>query len=201
MNNTNRALNRLFIFIIGVLLVALGAVAVAVGVLPGFRPGWEETAPTIRGGIDEVYGASPMFSTGTSWIGLGVLIALTLLVVALVIFIAKQGKGRTHRLIRDQQTQHGVTVIDAAVAEDVIKDALADRPELVSASVSTFDVRGTPTLNVSVTARRGVSPKQISRTVETAVHALDSVLGREIPVVVQIGGGFRARTSAATRLQ
>ncbi|WP_309615219.1 hypothetical protein [Salinibacterium sp.] len=201
MNSTNRGMNRTFIFIIGLLLMVVGVAVAALSLLPAFRSGWQATAPAIKRGVDDVYAASPMFSTGTSWIGLGVIALLLVLIAALLVFIVKQGRGRTRRLIRDGHTENGVTIIDAAVAEDALRDALSDRPELISTSVSTYDVRGTPTLNVSVTARRGVSPKQVSQTVEAAVHALDSVLGREIPVVVQIGGAFRARTTASTRLQ
>jgi hypothetical protein len=201
MNSTNRGLNRLFIFIIGLLLLILAAAFAAIAFVASLRSGWDAEAPTVQDNVDGVFAASPLFGTGTSWIGVGVIAVMVLLIALLVVFIVKQGRGRTHRLIRDEQTEHGVTIIDAAVAEDVLKDALKDRPELVSASVSTYDVRGTPTLNVSVTARRGVSPKQIAHTVEAAVRALDSVLGHEVPVVLQIGGGFRARTTAPTRLR
>jgi hypothetical protein len=201
MNSTNRGLNRFFIVVVALILIAVGAAVAAVGLFSHIRSGWKALAPDVQRGIDDAYAASPLLSTGTSWIGVGVIALLALIVVAMIVFIVKQGNGRTRRLIREERTAHGVTIVDAAVAEDILKDALADRPELVGATVTTFDVRGTPTLNVSVTARRGVSPQQISAQIEAAVRALDAVLGREIPVIVQIGGGFRARTSAATRIQ
>lgn len=200
MNNTNRGLNRLFIFVIGLILLILGLVAAAVSLVPIIRTGWEDTAPAVQDNVDGAYTASPMFATGNSWIGVGILALLAILVVLLLAFIFKQGHGHTSRLIRDERTENGVTVIDSRVAEDVLNDALTGRPELISSRVSTFDVKGTPTLNIAVTARRGVSPKEVAMTVEQVVHGLDAVIGKQIPAYVQISGGFRARTSSATRL-
>lgn len=200
MTSTNRGLNRLFIFLIGLILVVLGAGTIAVAAVPAITTGWEDTAPTVRENIDGVHNAAPL-TPDLSWVTIGVIAVLVLLVVLLVVFIVKQGHGRTARLLRDDTTDNGVTVVDARVAESLLQEALDDREELVASHVTTFDVKGTPTLNVSVTARRGVSPKDIATTVNTTVETLDRVLGREIPTYLHISGGFRARTTTATRLQ
>jgi len=200
MTNTNRGLNRLFIFIVGLIVFILGIATASTHVIPAIRTGWEGTAPTVQQNIHEVH-ASAMLAPGVSWITIGVLAVLAILTILLVAFIVKQGHGRTSRLIRDDRTDHGVTVIDSTVAEEALQGVLNGRPELVFAHVSTFDVKGAPTLKVSVTALRGVSPKEITTTVESAVRALDALLGREIPTYLHISGGFRARTNSATRLQ
>jgi len=200
MTNTNRGLNRLFIFVVGLIVFILGLAAAALNLIPAILTGWENTAPTVLENINEAH-ASTRLAAGVSWITVGVIAVLIMLVLLLLVFIFRQGHGRTGRLIRDDRTDHGVTVIDSAVAEEALQSVLNGRPELVSAHVSTFDVKGAPTLKVSVTARRGVSPREIATTVESAVHALDAMLGREIPTYLHISGGFRARTSSATRLQ
>lgn len=200
MNSTNRGLNRFFILVVGLIVLILGLATVAVGLIPRVRTEWKDTAATVQKNVNGAFAASPMFNTGNSWIGVCVIALLVILIIVLLVFIAKQGHGRTNRLMRDR-TEHGVTVIDSTVAEQLLEDALTRRPELVSARVSTYDVKGTPTLDVAVTARRGVSPKEVASTVEQVVKTLDTVLGRQIPTLVQISGGFRARTRAATRLQ
>lgn len=200
MTSTNRGLNRVFIFIVGLVLLVAGAAAVVVAAVPAVRNGWRDVAPSVQQNVDDAHAAS-LLAPDLSWITIGVIAVLVILVILLLVFIFKQGHGRTGRLIRDVATDNGVTIVDSSVAESMLKDVLKDRPELVSANVSTFDVKGTPTLNVSVTARRGVSPKDVTSTVEKAVTALDAVLGREIPTYLHISGGFRARTSSSTRLQ
>ncbi len=201
MNSTNRGLNRLFVLIVGVILGALGAASAALMLVPQVRTGWESSAPLVRDTVDTAFAQSLIPGTDTSWIGVGVIAVLMTTIAVLVAFALKQGHGRTNRLIRDARTENGATVIESSIAEDLLEDLLGGRPELIAASVSTYDVRGTPTLNVSVTARRGVSPRDVARTVENGVLALDAVLGRSIPTFVQIGGGFRARANSATRLE
>ena len=201
MNNTNRILNRVFLAAIGTLLLVLGLIAVLVVVVPGVRTRWQETVGAAQESLTGLLTATPLFGTGHSWIGIAAVAVLLVMVLWLGRFIIRQGRGRTTRLLRDDATAHGVTIVDSAVAEDFLAEALANRPELVSAAVTTFEVRGTPTLRVSVTARRGVSPRDIARTVEQATHMLDAVLGRQVPTIVHIRGGLRARTAGSTRLQ
>jgi len=56
-------------------------------------------------------------------------------------------------------------------------------------------------LKVSVTCRRGVSPREATRAVESTLAAFDDLLGLPVPVLIQISGGFRARVSSASRAQ
>jgi hypothetical protein len=130
-----------------------------------------------------------------------VLVVIVLAVVLLVVFALRQGHGRTGTVVDETVGEHGQTVISSKVAEEAIQDALSARPEFVTSHVSTYRVKRTPTLKVSVTCRRGVSPADASAIVESTLRALDQLLGRELPALVQISGGFRARVSGSTRLQ
>jgi len=199
MTSTRRGLNRLFVFVVGLLLLALGLGAVAVATVPVVRDGWSGTAPSVQRSVDEAHAASAL-SPAVSWITVGVLAVLVILALLLIAFVLKQGHGRTGRLLRETREGEGTTVVDARVAETLLQDALAGRDELVSSHVTTFDVTGTPTLNIAVTARRGVSPRAVARAVDEAVVALDAVLGREVPAYLHISGGFRARTTAPARV-
>lgn len=201
MNNTNRGLNRGFILIVGLVLLILGSAAAAVALVPVVRDAFTAVAPDAPATVSGWLQATPVGATDTSWISVGVLAALVLIVVLLLIFTIRQGNGHTSKLLSDTATGTGTTVVETSVAEHALQDALGARAELVGSRVTSYDVRGTTVLKIAVTARRGVSPKDVSAIVEDALRALDRLLGVEIPALLQISGGFRTRVSRSTRLQ
>lgn len=196
MNSTNRAANRLFLLIVGIVVIALGAAAVVVGAVGDIRSAWSDSAPAVADEVDRVL-ADP----ATAWVLYAVLAGLVVIVVVLLVFVFRQGHGHTGRIVITPQTDAGRTVIESAFAEQLLTSALSERPEFVSASVSTYAVRREPVLKVAVTARRGVSPTDVVDIVERAARDLDSLLGVQVPMLVHISGGFRSRVTPATRLQ
>lgn len=201
MNNTNRALNRALVIVIGLLALLIGAALVAVGTVPAVRVGYQSVAPATHSGVTEWMATLPLLDTGTSWAWAFVLAFLVLIVILLLVLIFRQGHGQEQTLLRENPTSAGTTIIDATLAERAIQDALDGRPEIVASHVSTYRVRGTPVLKVSVICRRGVSPRDVTTMIENTLAAFDSLLGRELPALIQIGGGFRARLSRTTRTQ
>lgn len=201
MNNTNRALNRILLAVIGLLTLLVGAALVAIATLPAIRAGYRSTAPDIHGAVTSWLKTMPLFDTGSSWGWIFVLALLLLIVIVLLVFIFRQGQGRQDILIKEDTTQAGTTIIDSAVAEHAIQDDLDGRPEFVASRVSTYQVRGTPVLKISVTCRRGVSPRDVTTMIETSLNAFDTLLGRQVPALLQISGGVRARLSRSTRIQ
>jgi hypothetical protein len=75
---------------------------------------------------------------------------------------------------------------------NALSDALDDTEAFSSVRVSSWDVKRAQALKVAVTCRRGVSPRTAVETVSAAVESLDRLLGVELPVLVEVGGGFRA---------
>ncbi|MCY1693010.1 hypothetical protein [Curtobacterium sp. SL109] len=201
MNTTNRGLNRAIIFIIGLLLLIIGAATIVLAVVPSVTSAWKSNAPTVSKNVDGAFAAAPLLTTGASWLAVAALALLLLLVILLLVFIIRQGNGHTSELFSDQTTEHGSTIVKSTVAKDALEQALADRDDIVAANVSTYDVNGTNVLKVSATARRGVSPKDVANTIESALTALDLLLGFQVPALIQISGGLRARAAKTTRLQ
>ncbi|WEO77427.1 hypothetical protein BJQ94_19085 [Cryobacterium sp. SO2] len=201
MNNTNRVLNRAFVLLVGLLGLAVGAVAVALVAVPDFLQAWSRTAPDVTAALSDVLGRTEVADSGTSWVPVAGLALAAALIVLLVVFIARQGHGHTGRLIEAAPTEDGSTIVDAAVAEQLLTDALHNHEEFVTVAVSTYRVHGTPVLKVSATVRRGVAPRAALTIIERAVHGLDRVLGAEIPVLVQLGGGVRTRMSGRARFR
>lgn len=200
MNNTNRALNRLLVFVVGLVLLAGGA-AVAVGAL------WPDVRDTVSGAASDATGpVSDALSGDQVWI-LWVVAAASLVLIALLIWFAlRQGHGQTGTLLsvdegsaRNEPTG-GRLLIDAKVAEQVLEEALGDIPGIVSIDVTAFRVRRENVLRITANARRGASPVDIRRSIDQAVERWDALLGTETPVVIQINGGLRTQMASATRL-
>lgn len=201
MNNTNRALNRLLIFFSGLLLVAVGGAATAVALVPAIRDWWTDATTSVSTQVTTWLRQTPLSDTGVSWIMPAILALLVIAVSLLIMFIARQGHGQTSIAVNEPTSENGTTIIDSTVAEHALQDALASRPEFIASHVSTYRVRRTPVLKVSVTCRRGVSPKDAATIVEDNLLAFDELLGRKLPALTQISGGFRSRLTKSTRLQ
>ena len=201
MNNTNRALNRIFAVILGLLLLALGSAIVLVATVPIVAERFSSAAPEILRSASALGRSAPVPGGGGNWWLIAGAALLLLLVALLLIFIFRQGHGHTTTLITEDGDDHGGIEIDARVAERLLGDALANHRALVSSHVSTYRVRGIPVLKVAVVARRGVSPTDIAAAIDPLLDALNSVLGRDVAASIQIGAGIRTRTAAATRLE
>lgn len=201
MNNTNRALNRAFALVIGLLLLLGGAAIFAAATLPDTFRGVSSYFSGILRALGTLTQNSPLpGGTGSWWLLAGAAL-LVLLVILLLAFIFRQGHGYTATLISEQVDDQGKIEIDSRVAERLLSDALDSNRALVASHVSTYRVHGTPVLKVAVVARRGVSPTDIAAAIDPLLSALNSVLGREIAASIQIGAGIRTRTAAASRLE
>lgn len=201
MNSTNRAANRLLILVVGLLLLVVGAAAAAAVLVPVVRDGWKAVAGDVNTRVADALQATPLGDTGVSWIMPAVLVLLVIAVIVLLVFILRQGRGHTRTVLSERTSEHGRTVVEASLAQNTLEDAISARPEFVASHVSAYRVRRTPVLKIAVTCRRGVSPKDAADIVDDAVRALDELLGRPLPALVQISGGFRARVGSSTRLQ
>ncbi|MBF4459149.1 hypothetical protein [Pseudoclavibacter sp. VKM Ac-2867] len=201
MNNTNRGLNRLLIVAVGLVLLAIGAAAAIGAWLPGAKDTWTPISETVNTQVGSWLQQTPFPGTDFSWLMIAVVAVLVVGIILLLAFTLRQGQGRTGTLIHDRESRVGPTVVDVSVARDALSDSLGERDEFIGASVSAYEVRGASVLKVSASCRRGVSPRDAVDIVERDLHTLDALLGSELPVLLQLTGGFRARTQKSTRLQ
>ena len=201
MNSTNRVANRLLILACGLVLLLVGGAAAVGALVPSVRDGWKNSVDQVNAQVSSWLQQTPLGNTGVSWIMPVILVLIVIAVILLIIFITRQGRGHTGTALTEQTSEHGTTIIDATLPQHAIQDALVGHPEFVTSHVSTYKVRGTPVLKVAVTCRRGVSPRDAATIVESQLKALDELLGRELPALIQVSGGLRARTTRTTRLQ
>ncbi|TFC29525.1 hypothetical protein E3O25_04635 [Cryobacterium sp. TMT1-3] len=201
MNNTNRALNRSLVLVVGLLLLAAAALSGLLATQPATANVWGAVADSVRTTVAGWLQATPLAATGHSWLWIVALAGLSAIVGLLLSFILRQGHGHSGRLLSEQTTDWGSTQVNSAVAEHMLQESLGQYPEFLSTRVSTYRVAREAVLKVSVTCRRGTSPTDVVRIVEQALAALDDLLGLRIPALLQISGGFRVRTSRTTRIQ
>lgn len=200
MNDTNRGANRLVLIVTGLIALVLGLAGVLLGIPGPVRSGWRSSAGDVARNVDDAIDVSRIPGSTATWYGIAFAVLMLVVVVLLLVFILRQGHGRTRRLIRTQPDENGASIVDAAFAEEALQAALGERSDLVASSVTTYAVKATPVLKISVTCRRGASPRTVAEDVDETLAALDSLLGHDADAFVQIGGGFRARTAATSRV-
>jgi len=110
--------------------------------------------------------------------------------VLLLAFVAKQGRGRSSAALV-LQGDGRTTRVDLAVPKALLEEHLEQRDELAALRISAYEVRGTPMLKITARCRRGVSPAVVADLVARAVADLERIVGADVPVFVQLTGGFR----------
>ncbi len=198
MTNSNRFLNRLFVFLVGLVLLVAGGGVAAGALIPGVQQTVSDAASNAAGPTSDALSGSAV------WILWVTALAAIVLIVILVAFILGHGHGRTSTLLRvsngagGDQPSGGSLVIDAKVAQQVFEEALSHDSNIASVDVAAFSVKGETVLRITVHSRRGASPVEVRRSVDKAVRTWDSLLGETTPVFVQIVSGIRSQLSGSS---
>ncbi|PTT61536.1 hypothetical protein [Arthrobacter sp. HMWF013] len=203
MNSTPSVLNRILIGILGLILLAVGILLVALAAVPSVGPWWHTWSRSAWDGLNQAFNDTRFPGRPESWLWIIMAVALLVLIGLMVAWIAQQGKGRSDVLAAefDPGTVAGDVRIAGGVAEQALKHALAERPDLAGATVATYDVRGRPALKIRLQPRQGVAPHLLAADVSALVDALDEVVGKRTPAVIHIGAGARTRFSRAERVR
>lgn len=202
MNETPRALNRVLLTLVGLLLIAVGATAVALAAVPALAGTWHALTRRAGAAIEDVLAATTLLGQRDSWLWIVLALVMLVLIVLMIAWVAQQGKGRASTLAADYNDDGGPGTVElgAAVAEQALKTALLEHEEILHATVATYEFRGTPGLRIRVLPRKGVPPYLVAEQVSDLVEALDLVIGRETPVVISIGTSARARLGRTERV-
>jgi hypothetical protein len=203
MNGTPRGLNRALLAVIGLLFLAAGGLLMALAMVPAAGRWWQGWAQPARAQLSALVERTMLPGRGGSWIWIIVSLLLVLVIVAMVAWVANQGKGRANILADeyDEDGAAGRVAISGTVAEQALKAALSERTDLLGSTVTTYDVGGQPGLKVRLLPRQGVSPHRVAADVSALVEALDVVMGVRTPVLLSIGAGARAKFTRAERVR
>ncbi|HEY8701089.1 MAG TPA: hypothetical protein VIM08_09020 [Arthrobacter sp.] len=203
MNGTPALLNRILIGILGLKLLVVGLLLMLLAAVPPVAAWWHSSAGSVWKAIDQTFSNTRLPGRSESWLWIVVAIALLVLIGLMVAWIAQQGKGRSNLLVAeyDPGAVAGDVRIGGGVAEQALKHALAERPDLAGATVVAYDVHGSPALKVRLQPRQGVAPHLLAAEVAALVDALDEVVGKRTPVLIHIGAGARTRFGRAERVR
>jgi hypothetical protein len=176
---SNRILNRVIIALVGLVLIAVGA--------------WQ---------ANRVYPvlATPELATPTAtalWITAAVCLVIAVLAIA---WILTRGRGQSRTLI-SRADAAGSTSITARVAADLVSEDVSRIADVVSVSARAFRVRGSVTLELTVTTRRAADVRGVVDAVRVAVERLDDVLDERLPVLLHMASGVRANSAREQRVR
>jgi hypothetical protein len=200
MSNTHRGLNRFLLILLGLVLLGAGALAAAAGVLPEISRRWTDAGTRTSAQVEEQLRAAAIPGAGMSWWTIAALGLIVLAMVLLVCWILSQGGGRTRGAGSKDDGGNGTTTVDTALLAQAVKDASAGHGGILAVDVSSWTVRGTPALKLSIQARKGASPAQLAATARELVAGIDRLMGEQIPVLVRIGANTRTRFARAQRV-
>ncbi|AMB58619.1 hypothetical protein [Microterricola viridarii] len=195
MNHTNRALNRIVLFITGVLLLAIGVALVSAIVWPVGAEWWTAATKAGLSWLDDMVAASRIGATTASWIAIAALAVIVLLLAMLIVALVRLGGKRSHTALGSLGAQNslGRVIVHDAFMSDAVKHSLGRRDEILFSSVSADAIHKTPVLHVSVTPRQNTSPRDIAQDVDRLVANLATLTGYDVPTYISIHSGLRAQ--------
>lgn len=199
MNATNRAVNRLMLALVGIVLVGAAAAVLVALAWPTWADMWTTGIQNAGIWLSEAHAATQIVSASTlSWIAVAILAVLALIVALAVTIVARLGGGRSNSVTRAEAEGGaiGAVTIQHGFAADALTHSLAGHDELLTSRVSSRTVRGEEVLHVSVTPRQHTSPAAVAETVTGLVDNLAKLMGSSAPTFVSIHSGVRARLAA-----
>jgi hypothetical protein len=202
MNNTPRVLNRILLGIVGIALLAIGVLLMLLVSVPAVAAWWHGWAGGVLSFWLDLFARTQFPGRQESWLWLVICLVLVVVLGLMVAWVAQQGKGRTNLLVAEEDPGGvpGNVAIGGGVAEQALRAALADRPDLTGVTVAAYAIRGEPALKIRVEPRQGVAPHTLAAEISALVEALDAVIGRRTPVLIRIGSGARSRFGRAERV-
>ncbi|WP_427005139.1 hypothetical protein [Pseudarthrobacter sp. H2] len=203
MNSTPRILNRILIGILGAKLLAIGVLLILLAAVPAAAAWWHALSAGVWANMRGVFERTRFPGRQESWLWIVIVVLLVLVIALMVAWAAQQGKGRTDLLVAEEDPGDvpGNVRIGSGVAEQALRAALADRPDLAGTTVATYEIRGEPALKIRVQPRQGVAPHALAAEVSALVEALDVVIGKQTPVLIHLASGARSRLGRAERVR
>jgi len=186
MNATRRGLNRFLLFLVAVVLLGLGALALAVGLLPGGTDTWTSVMGGFQGWLE---------SLGRESAGWGAVATIVVLAIILILIASAAVRGRRQAPLQSTGSANDegrITVTDG-FASEALKNALGERDEILSSRISAGEVRKESVLHVAVTPRQNTSPRDVAEHVDTLVTNLAALTGQNLRAYISIHSGLRAK--------
>ncbi|MEI2277892.1 hypothetical protein OHC50_10520 [Paenarthrobacter ilicis] len=199
MRQTNRALNRLLLALLGIVLLGAGAALIAAGTIPGVATTWADIGKNVTEQVRTLATTAPLPEPVRSWWLVAGVVILLIGAVLGAAWLAAQGGGRTPRATEKSEGSDGRTVVDVGLISSAVQEALSGNRDVLASSVSAWETRRGTALKLRMEARQGTSPRELADTAEQLIKEIDAWLGHRMPVLVRITSGARAKVSGSRR--
>ncbi|MDR2254514.1 MAG: hypothetical protein LBE25_00660 [Arthrobacter sp.] len=205
MNRTPRTLNRVLLGLIGLLFFVFGTHLVLVCLVPAYAAwvasGLSSADAALLALVDDT--RSP--GRDASWLWLGVAVLAVVVLVLLIVWALVQGRGRVTLFSREAVREgegRGVVELSASVPEQLLRQALSQRPDVLRVGISAWDQPGEAAgLRIKLQPRAGADPLRLVEDVDALVRTLDERLGARGPVVLELVSGARSRLAPVERVR
>ena len=198
MRHLPRVLNRFLLFLLGLILIAIGTAVALLPILPNFRKMWTKYAG-IAWDWYQVNADQYRINEQVSWLQVAWLAIAALIIIFMLVWIFKQGGGRTDEVasLQSESTSGHVTA-EVNFVNEVLQTTLDDDRFISSISTSAWRVKREPGIRVKVIAAKGADVGEVHDSVSAAVKRMDSVFGKTVPVLVHVTSGWMQKTPART---
>ena len=201
MNNTNRALNRIVLGVVGLILVVVGAAVLTTLAWPVAATLWRDGAQATQDWFAAAADASRINGSALSWIEIAAValpIVLAILLILIPIRIVARRSHPREAGVREE-TPLGRIVVSEDFASDAIRQSLTQRDEILAVNVGVRQAKADQVLHVSVTPRQSTPPLDVTETVDRLLANLTALTGRSLPAVISIHSGLRTRLAGDQR--
>ena len=198
MRHLPRALNRILLFLLGLILLAIGVAVASLPFLPQLREIWTE-----YGNIGwEWYMTNAnrfRINDQVSWFGVAWLAIAAVIIILMLVWIFKQGGGRTDEVASlESESSAGRVTAEVSFVNEVLQQSLSDNRLIASISTTAWQVKRQPGIKIKVITAKGADAGEIHDAVTAAIARMDSVFGQAVPVLVHITTGWIQKTPART---
>ncbi|MDO5049660.1 MAG: hypothetical protein Q4D87_07240 [Actinomycetaceae bacterium] len=196
-----RALNRVIIFAVALVLLAAGVSLIAAAALPLAAKQWEATGSAIEQWWTSTSRQSVVLGQDFSWMSI-LLVALGIIATILLLGIVfNQGGGRAHNLRDPYADERGQTRLTTGFLSDLVSQQVAQNRWIHSVSASSYLIRKQPVIALDFITFKGASPDEVARDAHELVSDLDQILGKQHPVYVHIKTNWQSNVSTRKRVK
>jgi hypothetical protein len=194
-NNTNRALNRTLLLIIGLLFLGLGAIGVAIMTWPPAADVWKTAGKGAQSWLEQAFASTQIAGSQITWLAVGGVAAIVVVIILLILALTSVAGHRSKTIFRSSGAQNplGRVTVTESFVSDAVRNSLDTRDEILSTHVTANDIRREPVLHVAVTPRQNTDPRMLVDHVDRLLANLATLTGRETETYISIHTGLRAR--------
>ena len=206
MRKLPRALNRILLFLFGLLFLASGTLLVGAAT---YRP-LRDLVLKYRSRLDSEYTSLAQQATFKvsgqqySWVQVGLIVVAIIVALLLLSWIFSQGGGKIRSLAlnaagKDSEKKGEITA-ELGLLQGIIEDEISDSRWISSLKVASWDVKKQPGLLLSAAVFKGANPREVKAELDQAIARLDQVLGINMPILVRLTTNWRSNLGSADRV-